>query len=281
MIKCCLFILTIIWGWNLHSQNIDLYLTLLEKGKIEEVKENLSELLDRYPNEAGVYLLQAMVNENGDDSLIQFRNIIEKFPESEYASIAAIKIGEYLFSRGLYSQASVQFKIVLFKYPQGDNHQRAMDLMVNSYFATGEKDSAKVALRTIKQLYPSLNYTNYNIEGLGNNPREARLVKLDPNEISSRIKSAKAKRKVILPKKNPKPWVVQVGAFGKYENADRLKKQLQGHNFATEVHTVDSNGKRLHAVRIVRYETKKSAEVIGQKIKKNFGLDFRVINNPE
>ena len=156
-----------------------------------------------------------------------------------------------------------------------------MDLMVNSYFATGEEDSAKVALRTMKQLYPSLNYTNYNIEGLNNNPREARLIKLDPIEISSRIKSAKAKRKVMLPQKKPKPWVVQVGAFGKYENANRLKKQLQGHGFATEVHTVDSNGKRLHAVRIVRYETKESAEVIGQKIKKNFGLDFRVINNPE
>ena len=248
---------------------------------MDEVKENLPELLNRYPNEAGVYLLQAMVNENGDDSLIQFRNIIEKFPESEFASLAAMKIGEYLFSRGLYSQAGVQFKIVLFKYPQGDNHQRAMDLMVNSYFATGEEDSAKVALRTMKQLYPSLNYTNYNIEGLNNNPREARLIKLDPNEISSRIKSAKAKRKVMLPQKKPKPWVVQVGAFGKYENANRLKKQLQGHGFATEVHTVDSNGKRLHAVRIVRYETKESAEVIGQKIKKNFGLDFRVINNPE
>ena len=94
MIKCCLFILTITWGWNLNSQNIDLYLTLLEKGRIEEVKENLSELLNRYPNEAGVYLLQAMVNENGDDSLIQFRNIIEKFPQSEYASVSAIKIGE-------------------------------------------------------------------------------------------------------------------------------------------------------------------------------------------
>ena len=281
MIKCCLFILTIIWGWNLHSQNIDLYLTLLEKGRMDEVKENLPELLNRYPNEAGVYLLQAMVNENGDDSLIQFRNIIEKFPESEFASLAAMKIGEYLFSRGLYSQAGVQFKIVLFKYPQGDNHQRAMDLMVNSYFATGEEDSAKVALRTMKQLYPSLNYTNYNIEGLNNNPREARLIKLDPNEISSRIKSAKAKRKVMLPQKKTKPWVVQVGAFGKYENANRLKKQLQSHGFATEVHTVDSNGKRLHAVRIVRYETKESAEVIGQKIKKNFGLDFRVINNPE
>jgi len=46
MIKCCLFILTITWGWNLNSQNIDLYLTLLEKGRIEEVKENLSELID-------------------------------------------------------------------------------------------------------------------------------------------------------------------------------------------------------------------------------------------
>ena len=71
------FILIIIlWGWHLSAQNIDLYLTLLEKGRMDEVRETLPELLNRYPNEAGVYFLQAMINENGDGSLVQFKNLI-------------------------------------------------------------------------------------------------------------------------------------------------------------------------------------------------------------
>ena len=228
MRKCSLFIFAILFGEQLYAQNIDLYLTLLEKGRLDEVKLNLPELLNRYPDEAGVYFLQAMVNDNGDASLIQFRDFINKFPNSPFASRAGMKIGEYLFSRGLYSQASVQFKAVLFKYPQGDHHQRALDLMVNSYFATGEEDSAKAALRTIKQLYPSLKYLQYGIEGLDNSRRKAKLVKLDPSAISNRIKSAKAKRKDVVPKRIPKPWVIQVGAFGKYDNANRLKKHSRG-----------------------------------------------------
>ena len=55
---------------------------------------------------------------------------------------------------------------------------------------------------------------------------------------------------------------MQVGAFGKYNNAQRLKKQLQGNGFPTEVHTINSNGKRLHAVRLVRYQEKIDAHLM-------------------
>ena len=180
-------LIAVLWGWHLSAQNIDLYLTLLEKGRMDEVREILPELLNRYPDEAGVYFLQAMINENGDGSLVQFKNLIENFPESDYASKSAMKIGEYLFSRGLYSQASVQFKSVLSKYPQGDHHQRALDLMVNAFHATGEEKSAKSTLRVMKQLYPSLNYKQYGIDGLDNSARDAKLVRLDPGTTSSRI----------------------------------------------------------------------------------------------
>ncbi len=274
-------IIAILWGWQLSAQNIDLYLTLIEKGKMEDVQESLPELLNRYPDDAGVYFLQAMLNENGDSSLVLYRNVIKNFPDSDFAPKSEMKIGEYLFSRGLYSQASIQFKKILTKYPQGKHHQRAMDLMVNAYLATGEESTASTTVRTLKQLYPSLNYSGYEIGGVENSSKEAKLVRLDPGTTSSRIKSFKAARKINVPKRVEKPWVVQVGAFGKFDNANRLKKQLQGYGFATEVHTVNSNGKRLHAVRIVRFETKSSAEKIGQKLKKKFGLDFRVLNNPE
>ena len=38
------------WTCLYLSQNINLYLTLLEKGRTQEVKDNLPELLDRYPD---------------------------------------------------------------------------------------------------------------------------------------------------------------------------------------------------------------------------------------
>ena len=266
---------------NLTAQNIDFYLTLLEEGKIDEVKNNLSDLFQRYPDNAGIYFLDAITTENGDTSVSKYESIISNFPDSEYSSLSLMKIGEYLFARGLYSQASSRFKNAIIKYPEGFHHQRALDLMVNSYFATGLKDSAKFSLITIKNFYPSLDYDKYGISGLNDN-REAKLVRLDPSRISERIKSIKLKKRktASLPKPISKPWVIQVGAFGKYLNATRLKKQLQGNGFVAEVQTVNSNGKRLHAVRIVRYEKRNQAENIGKKLKKKYGLDYRILNNP-
>ena len=265
----------------LYAQNIDLYITLLEKGKINDVRENLPELLERYPNEAGVFFLKALTASNGDEAISIYEKLISDYPNSDYSPLSEMKIGEYLFARGLYSQASIQFKKIIINYSKGDHHQRALDLMVNSYLATGENDSVKIALVNIKKFYPSLDYNKYGISGLDPVTREAKLVRLDPDKISDKFRNAKVKRKKSNIISKPKPWVVQVGAFGKYNNAQRLKKQLQGNGFPTEVHTINSNGKRLHAVRLVRYQEKINAEKIGKKIKKKYGLDFRVIFNPK
>jgi tetratricopeptide (TPR) repeat protein len=265
----------------IYPQNINLYLTLLEKGRISEVTDNLPELLDRYPNEAGVYYIEALVNQDGETSISQFKKIINNFPNSEFAAKSEMKIGEYFFARGLYSQASIQLKKVIYKYVDAKNHQRALDLMINSYMATGQEDSAKVALKMIKQLYPSLIFDKYGIVLIDKFSREVKLVRLNSEEITKKIKSRKKKKRKPLPKDLIKPWVIQVGAFGKYENANRLKKQIQGNGYSAEVHAVNSNGNRLHAVRIVRFISKKDAEKIGKGLKKKFGLDFRVLNNPE
>ena len=267
----------------LKAQNIDLYITLLEKGKISEVKENLPELMERYPKDPGIFFLKGLVSNSADEALLNYETLIKEYPNSDYASLSEMKIGEYLFARGLYSQASNQFKKTIINYPIGDHHQMALDLMVNSYLAIGDDDSLKIALINIKDLYPKLDYNKYAINGLNNEKREAKLVRLDANIIANRFKAVKEKRKKtkIISKPKVKPWVVQVGAFGKYNNAKRLRNQLQNNGFIAEIHTIYSNGSRLHAVRIVRYEDQSDAEKIGRKLKKKYGLDFRVINNPE
>ena len=267
----------------LKAQNIDLYITLIEKGKMSEVKENLPELMERYPKYPGVLFLKGLVSSDADEALLIYQSLIGEFPNSDYASLSEMKLGEYLFARGLYSQASIQFKKKILNYPHSNDHQRALDLMVNSYRAIGETDSIRISLIKIKDLYPKLNFKKYGVKGLNIDKREAKLVRLDPSIISNRIKTVKENRKKtnLKSKSKAKPWVVQVGAFGKYDNAKRLRNQLRDNGFVTEIHTINSNGKRLHAVRLVRYEEKSDAEAIGIKFKKKYGLDFRVINNPK
>ena len=46
----------------LSSQNVDLYFSLIEEGELGGVKENLPELLSKYPNDPGVLFLGATIN---------------------------------------------------------------------------------------------------------------------------------------------------------------------------------------------------------------------------
>jgi len=264
------------------SQNLNLYFTLVQKGRLDEVRENLPDLVSRYPNNPGVFYLQALVNKNGESSLLQYQELIKNYSDSEYAALSSMKIGEYLFARGLYSQASTQLKKSILGYQKGEHHQRALDLMVNSYTATGEEDSVQFSLDLISKLYPSLDYKKYGFFKENTAKRDPKLVRVNKETITERIKTVKAKRSKSKSKKQiKKPWVVQVGAFGNYNNANSLKNQLKNGGYPTEVRRINSNGKRLHAVRIVRYSSKSEAEKIGRSLKSKFGLDFRVINSPK
>ena len=246
------------------------------------MRENLPDLVSRYPNNPGVFYLQALVNKNGESSLLQYQELIKNYSDSEYAALSSMKIGEYLFARGLYSQASTQLKKSILDYQKGDHHQRALDLMVNSYTATGEEDSVQFSLNLISKLYPSLDYKKYGFFKENTAKRDPKLVRVNKETITERIKTVKAKRSKSKSKKQiKKPWVVQVGAFGNYNNANSLKNQLKNGGYPTEVRRINSNGKRLHAVRIVRYGSKSEAEKIGRSLKSKFGLDFRVINSPK
>ena len=77
----------------LYAQNIDLYITLLEKGKINDVRENLPGLLERYPNEAGVFFLKALTSSNGDEAISIYEKLISNYPNSDYTQLSEMKIG--------------------------------------------------------------------------------------------------------------------------------------------------------------------------------------------
>ncbi len=78
-IKLFYFILIIA---KIYSQNIPLYLKLLEEGKVDGVRESLIELESKYPNNPGVLYLRAILTENGNKSIEHYKDLIQRFPDT-------------------------------------------------------------------------------------------------------------------------------------------------------------------------------------------------------
>ena len=253
------FIFTFLTSF-LYSQNIDMYISLIHEGQSEGVKDNIPELVSKYPNDPGVLYLQALLTVSGMKSLELYSRLIEKYPESKYSGEASVKIGEYFYARGLYSQAGKQLCSIPRKYPRLTNMQGVIDMMVSSFRAIGEEDSVKYYSGIYQSMFPNLDMSKY---GIKKQPI------LNPRILDNEKR------------KEPKPYVVQIGAFGSIQNANRLKLQVSQIGYEVEISPVQTNGKGLQAVRVVRFRSKSSADRVGEVIKKKLGIDYRVLYRPK
>ena len=235
-----------------------MYLSLIHEGQSEGVKEILPELISKYPNDPGVLYLQAILTSNGMKSLELYSNIIEKYPKSNLAGPASVKIGS-IYAQGSYSQAGMQLRLIPRKYPRIENMQSIIDMVVSSFLAIGEGDSVKYYMGIYRGMFPNLDFEKFGIDS--------------PSIPSKKIITGKVN-------KEPRPYVVQIGAFGSIQNANRLKLQVTQIGYEVEIVPVQTNGSGLNAVRVVRYRSKSSAERVGSTIKKKLGLDYRVLYRP-
>jgi len=243
------------------GQNIDLYLSLIDEGKTEGVIETLPELVSKYPNNPGVLYIKALMTEDGKTSIDIYNEIIKKYPDTRYAPYAAMKIGEYFYARGLYTQASRLLKNIPITYPRFIDIQRATNLMINSFNAIGEADSARYYGLIIKSMFPRV---DIGIDNLS-----------EKNRPLAQVFEFNKKRRSDLG-----PYVIQVGAFSTKENAGKLKMQISQLGHDVSINNVESNGKTLYAVRVNRFKAKNRAEKIGKDIKSKIGVDYRVLYRP-
>ena len=255
MAKLLFFILPIF----ILGQNIDMYISLINEGQVNSVKEKLPELISKYPNSAGVIYLQALLTKDGMKSFDLYNLLIEKFPKSRFSDDASVKLGEYFYARGLYSQACRSLSQFPRKHPRYHDMQRVIDILVSSFQAVGQNDSAKYYLSIYQGMFPYLDVEKYGINTDGVN-----MTSTKKNHYSNKRS----------------PFVIQIGAFSSLKNAKRLKLQANQIGYEVEIVQVETNEKTLNAVRVVRYNSKTAAEKVGQNIKRKLGVDFRVLYRP-
>ena len=135
--------------------------------------------------------------------------------------------------------------------------QRLTDLMINSFKAIGESDSAKYYSLLVKSMYPSIE-TNIDEK----NKKFAQVFDFNkkPNDFG--------------------PYVVQIGAFSDKKNANRWKLHVSQIGYEVAINKSDSNGNIFYAVRVKSFKSKKKADEIGKDIKSKLGVSYRVLYRP-
>ncbi|MFQ6676583.1 MAG: SPOR domain-containing protein [Fidelibacterota bacterium] len=280
----------------LDGQDLAPYFRLVEQGRMDEVRQEIPKLLEKYPDNAGVMFLDAVATERAEEAVLAYRKVVQYHPDSPYADDAAMKIGEYLYARGLYTQASRELAKLVMLYPRSEHLQRAVDLQVNSLLAIGERDSIDHYISLYSSRFPSLDldYTFEPDAPVVNRPLEEASVaslsegmrqpdvasvpgppRVKPEPVEETVKEAEA------PPPVPMPWVVQVGAYGSIENALRQKMVLEQKGYAVELWPITVRGRKLHAVQIVRYSSRGEAQRVGEEVKASLGFGFLVLERPE
>ena len=262
-----LFVLT----FNIYCQDFSIYKKLIDEGKMQEVQKSLPYLNSEYPDHPFILYLKAAINSNGEEAIEQFKVIVKDHPGTTASELSIMKIGEYLYSKGLYTQASKQLINIPLHHPDSKDIARAVNLMKKSLLAIGEQDSVDYYIEMFSRKYPQLNFDNYDYYS-------SIILREETPVIEEILKDSVESETTIIEqvKIGDKPWVVQVGAFSEKKNADVIVNRLKSTGYNIEV--IENSGeKNLYLVQIVRFETIEEAINIGEEVRDQFGMEFRII----
>jgi len=251
------------------AQTLDHLFEQFERGEIKEVKEKLPILFNKYPNDPGVKYLFGLTLMNGDSAIEIYEEIVKKHSSSKYSEGASNKIGQYLYSRGLYTQASQHLRKFIFQYPQSIDLSRMMGMLVRSFYATGELDSAQFFVDQYFNKYPGKHLIK---NELGYIPDSIKRVKFGEKKVVTKF------NRVITGSEDKGNWMVQVGAFGNRNNALNLKEKLTKSGYLVSINKLTSSKRILFAVRVGPFEHRQTAKNKGQELNKLFRLNYQLLN---
>ncbi|UCD38663.1 MAG: SPOR domain-containing protein [Fidelibacterota bacterium] len=268
-----LLISTPAWG-----QDLDYYFNLVYQGKVEEVAEALPQLYRQYPNDGTVLYLEGLITQDGDAAVELYKRLANLYPSSPYADDALLKIGEYLYARGLYVQAAQFLKRIPVHYPRSDLIYPGIRLFLNSLLVSGNRDTAHFYVQVFSRRYPEIEF-DLEAGRASSGPESTPLM---TGEVSAPRNKAPVEP-TPTSRKSPESAVtgsllrLQAGAFSVRENAERRKGLLESLNYRVEIVTSLSGERPLYVVIVEGFRSREDAELAGRLLKENYEIDSFIL----
>ncbi|UCH63189.1 MAG: SPOR domain-containing protein [Fidelibacterota bacterium] len=273
--RCPVFLvlLTFVPMWG---QDLDYYFSLAYQGKVEEVAEALPQLYDQHPDDGTVLYLEGLITRDGDDAIDIYKRVARLYPSSPYADDAILKIGEYLYSRGLYVQAAQYLKRIPVHYPRSDLVYPGVRLFLNAMLVSGNRDTALFYAQVFSRKYSEIEFDLEAGKAFGGPESHSQI------DSKSAVPGPGAPRRTdSTPPKDPgtmQRFKLQVGAFSVQENAERQKALLESLNYRVEIIRTRSGDRILHIVMVIGFRSREDAEMAGRLLKENYGISYLVLS---
>lgn len=223
-----------------QEKTITEYLQLYSQGKMNEVLAALPDLLVEYPNDPGVKLLLAVVSENAEKAVEIYKEIVQKFPESQWADDAYWRLLQYYAVKGDVDKAEYELNNFRKRYPTSEYLPPATDVV---------RTARSIANAKLKQIEDNL-----------------KKEETKQPEQTSKKTTTEPKVEKTEPKSGPISYGLQVGVYSTMETAEAEKEKFLKKRLRTTIEEKNINGQKRFAVVIGNYSSKESAEAAKQII---------------
>ncbi|MBN2280840.1 MAG: SPOR domain-containing protein [Candidatus Marinimicrobia bacterium] len=255
----------------LLGENFNSYYTMIEKGNYDYIRENLPDLKAKYPNAADVLFLSGLVETNGESAVNIFTDFYKKFPQHDQADNAFMKIIEYNYTLGLYNKSIVNCSEFIKRHSNSELIEKCINIMINSYHAVDQADSANYFYEKYKNVIPHLNLTYDELQ------YKPSLEIVKKTELENNFVSYKNQAPGEFSIQSDDSYSLQFGAFTSPANALYLRDKLKSHGYNAYTKKIEGKNGPLVAVRVGYFENRKIAIDVGKEIKKKENLDYMVL----
>ena len=100
-----------------QETNIVSYLKQVERGNKQVVLDQMPDLKKDHPNDPSILFLEGVVTENGQNAVVLYKELLNKYPKSRYADAAVYRIYSYYYALGLYETAKTYLEMLKKNYP--------------------------------------------------------------------------------------------------------------------------------------------------------------------
>lgn len=247
---------------------IEARIQLALEGELAQATAGWEQLQARYPNNGSLLYLEALVKSDGDEAVALYRRLIQLHPSSPYADDAMLKVGEYLYARGLYTQSARQLKQIPVHYPRSDLIYTSIRMFLNAMLVSGEKDTARFYAQVFSRKYPDIVF----------DLKTGRAVSIPPElqMKSAPVPGSRGAAEARPAGRHPEAARLQLGAFADRANALRLIRQLESLNYQMRI----DKRRNMYVVTAVGFISERDARMAGQLLKDNYGIDFLVVKAP-
>lgn len=118
-LKIVPFILLLLAPAAAYSQEVNIvpYLKQIEAGEKDKAADKLKELKEEHPDDPSVMFLEGVLTENGQNAVVIFKTILDKYPQSRYADASLYRIYSYYYALGLYRTSKTLLERLKKEYP--------------------------------------------------------------------------------------------------------------------------------------------------------------------